>query len=390
MFNVPQGTNRGLGAWLSPKELRTHLPRVHYQRYALQAAIDAIALAAAIVAATYLRFEFSISGPQLRSLLLLLPVFVAVHLLLCASAGLYAGRWSYGSFEEIATLARGVAASTVVLTALDATVFDRGIPVSACVAAGPSALVLMGAARYVWRARLERILRPSLERSARVIVFGAGEGGHQIITAMMRNPDSRWFPVAVIDDDPLAGNLSIKGVRVAGGRERLGEVAVSTEATALVIAIPSASAGLIRELSQLAEAAKLSVMVLPAVGELLGASVGVEHIRPLTEADLLGRREIDTDLTAIAGYLTGRRILVTGAGGSIGSELCRQIVRFGPGPARDARSRRVGVARRPAVDRGTGDARRPQPRRLRHPGPPIACSPSSPSTDPTSCSTPPP
>jgi len=101
-------------------------------------------------------------------------------------------------------------------------------------------------------------------------------------------------------------------------------------ADALLIAIPSASAGLVTELSELAGAAGLPVKVLPPVSELFEGSVGVTDIRDVTAADLLGRREIDTDLDAIAGYVTGRRVLVTGAGGSIGSELCRQLYRFAP------------------------------------------------------------
>ena len=161
-------------------------------------------------------------------------------------------------------------------------------------------------------------------------MFGAGEGGLQVITAMLRNPQSPYFPVALIDDDPRKQNLRMNGVPVLGTRKDLAAVARKVDADVMVVAIPSATAGLIRELSEVAEQAGLSVRVLPPVAELFGAPIGVSDIRPLTEADLLGRHEIDTDVAAIAGYLTGKRVLVTGAGGSIGSELCRQIYRFAP------------------------------------------------------------
>jgi FlaA1/EpsC-like NDP-sugar epimerase len=150
------------------------------------------------------------------------------------------------------------------------------------------------------------------------------------MTAMLRNPDSPLVPVALLDDDPTKRNLRIMGVPVAGTRTDLARVAHELDAGTLLIAIPSASAELLRELTDLALAEHLAVKVLPPVGELFGAPIGLGDIRPITEADLLGRHEIDTDLDAIAGYLTNHRVLVTGAGGSIGSELCRQIARFGP------------------------------------------------------------
>jgi FlaA1/EpsC-like NDP-sugar epimerase len=115
-----------------------------------------------------------------------------------------------------------------------------------------------------------------------------------------------------------------------GNRAKLAEAAVAYRADTLLIAIPSARASLITELSELATACGLAVKVLPPVSELLGGKVGVSDIRDVTAADLLGRHEIRTDVESIAGYVTGKRVLVTGAGGSIGSELCRQIYRFAP------------------------------------------------------------
>ena len=153
----------------------------------------------------------------------------------------------------------------------------------------------------------------------------------QTITAMLRNPHSPYLPVALLDDDPAKRNLRVLGLRVAGGREALAEAAAEHHADTVVIAVPSAGSDLLRELCDLTTAADLRILVLPSLGELFGAPIGVGDIRPLTESDLLGRHVIDTDVDAIASYLTGRRVLVTGAGGSIGSELCHQIARFAPG-----------------------------------------------------------
>ena len=157
-----------------------------------------------------------------------------------------------------------------------------------------------------------------------------------------------------------------------------------------MIAIPGANSELLRELCDVATAADLQILVLPPITELFGGAIGVGDIRPLTDADLLGRHVIDTDVAAIAGYLTGRRVLVTGAGGSIGSELCRQLARFAPAELvmldRDE-SALHGAA---AAPRGPGHARRPQPGRGRHPRRRPDASRSSPSTGPRSSSTPPP
>jgi FlaA1/EpsC-like NDP-sugar epimerase len=188
----------------------------------------------------------------------------------------------------------------------------------------------MSATRYMFRLHLERELRPDPDRAEKVLVFGSGEGGIQLLTSMLRNPASPYVPVALLDDNPIKGNLEIMGIPVLGTRDDLADVAQRTGATLLIIAIPSAGSELLRDLSQAALAAELDVRVLPPISEMLGGNIGLADLRPITVEDLLGRHAIDTDLDAISHYLTGQRVLVTGAGGSIGSELCYQIARFAP------------------------------------------------------------
>jgi FlaA1/EpsC-like NDP-sugar epimerase len=139
-----------------------------------------------------------------------------------------------------------------------------------------------------------------------------------------------YHPVAILDDKPDLKNLRVKGVRVMGGRTAMAAVAERMGVSTIVVAIPSASGELIRDIARRADEAGLHTLILPPVHDILGSKVGVSDIRPLTEADLLGRRELSLDIESVAGYLTGKRVLVTGAGGSIGSELCRQIHRFAP------------------------------------------------------------
>jgi len=229
----------------------------------------------------------------------------------------------------VAALTRSVVAATAVIAVIDMIVLTRYVPISATVGGGFIALVAMGGFRYAWRLALERRLRPG-EDAQPVVVFGAGEGGLQVLTAMLRNPESPFRPVALLDDNLAKRNLSISGIRVEGTRTDLGAVAEAHGAEAVVIAIPSASSALVSEVSDLARASDLRVLVLPPVRDLYDGSVDVSDVRPLREEDLLGRHRVDTDVASIAGYLLGRRVLVTGAGGSIGSELVRQLLPYGP------------------------------------------------------------
>ena len=209
--------------------------------------------------------------------------------------------------------------------------FDpRLVPLSVPFIGGVTALVEMAGLRYCWRLAMERRRRPSGVDCHRLLVFGAGDGGGQVIPALLRDPEGAYLPVALLDDDPTKRKLRIMGVPVLGDRSRLVEIAAETEADTLLIAVPSAGADLVTELSELGRVAGLDVKVLPHIRDLFGGTVDIADIRDVTTADLLGRHEIHTDLDAIARYLSGKRVLVTGAGGSIGSELCRQIYRFAP------------------------------------------------------------
>jgi FlaA1/EpsC-like NDP-sugar epimerase len=296
---------------------------------AARAGADGLALAVALLFATLLRHDGDISQVNLTGLMVLAPLAAILHTIVGIQFGLYTGRWSYGSFEEIAGLARTAALTTVLVFALD-TLLGRLAPRSAIIAAGLITLVLTAGVRYSARAFQDHRLRPSAEFGTRVVVVGAGEGAAQVIRAMLRSPVSPYIPVALLDDDPSKRSLRIMGVPVAGNRYEMAEVVTRYRADAVLIAIPSAGVELVRELTELAQPLNVDLKVVPPVVELFGRTVSVADIRPVTHTDLLGRREISIDIAAVAGYLEGRRVLVTGAGGSIGSELCRQVAKFNP------------------------------------------------------------
>ncbi|MGN6693638.1 MAG: polysaccharide biosynthesis protein, partial [Aquihabitans sp.] len=303
-------------------------------RRRLQVLADATAMGISVVLAAALRYDFSIPSAQVNEVFWF-ALFSALVFVICGAArGLYKGRWSFGSFEEVSALVATIGVATAILwavaLALPKTATGRPIPLSVPLIAGTIMLCSSAGVRYVWRLFYEMRLRPQSQELERVVVIGAGEGGQQIITAMVRNPAGRYLPVALIDDDPSKRNLRIRHVPVSGTRDDLAAVAARHDAKIALLAIPTADSALIRVYADLARDNGLRLMVLPSASELYGAEVGTGDIRPVTHADLLGRHEVDTDVDSIAGYVTGRRVLVTGAGGSIGSELCRQIYRFAP------------------------------------------------------------
>ncbi|MFI6072242.1 polysaccharide biosynthesis protein [Actinoplanes sp. NPDC051343] len=242
---------------------------------------------------------------------------------------LYRRRHPIGSFEEVRAVTSTVVTTAALLVVLS--VFShRTLPPDEPALGAAVALVLMLAARYVWRLRVARFQRPDARVAAPVLLFGAGRAATVLVRSMLHDPDGRYLPVGLLDDDPAKRNLHVHGVPVLGGRDDLARALGRTRAGTVILAVANAEADLVRDIRDRALAAGVQFKVVPSVPELMDHPVGVRDIRDVQIADLLGRHQIDTDLDAIAGYLTGKRVLVTGAGGSIGSELCRQIHRFAP------------------------------------------------------------
>lgn len=260
-----------------------------------------------------------------------LPAVVIIQAITGYVVGIYRHRWRYGSFDEVKGLIVSATVTTTILLLLR--FMDRSadaFPRSAIIAGGILGLFFTAASRYTWRLAREQLRRPTELTAQKLLVYGAGEGGIQIVNTMLRNPNSPFLPVAFLDDNTATHKLSISGVPVLGGREAIAKVALRTGAKTLLIAIPSADSTLISEISEAARDARLEVKILPAVQSLNEYTVDTSEIRDLTDEDLLGRHRVKINLDEISQYLVNRRVLVTGAGGSIGSELCRQLVRFNP------------------------------------------------------------
>ncbi len=246
--------------------------------------------------------------------------------------GLYRRRWRYGSFDEVRIVALTALSVGIVMTALwwgGSDTATRSVPRSVPLLATAISLLGQIAVRSMWRLYTEHRDRPEGDHLPRLVIVGAGEAAEQVLRTMRSSSTAPYVPVAMVDDDPAKRNLRMSGVRVEGRVDELVSVAEHRGATAVLIAVPSAESPFIRRVTALADGAGLEVFVLPPVDKMLGG-VHVTDIRPVNEDDLLGRHPADIDPEAVSEYITGRRVLVTGAGGSIGSELCRQLVRFEP------------------------------------------------------------
>jgi FlaA1/EpsC-like NDP-sugar epimerase len=246
------------------------------------------------------------------------------------AVGLYRGRAAIASFDELILLVTTVGIGTAVVAVSD---HRLGLVLQAEIAivGAVVALVTMTGARAVWRFRTERLVLSRERSGQRTIVFGAGEGGYQVIRAMLRRENSEYNPVALLDDDRSKRYLRVMGLPVMGGREAIGQVARRMQAEVLLVAIPSASGQLLQELSEPCTKAGVAMKVVPSVNEIIGGQARLGDIRDIRIADVLGRPPSLMDPRPMANYLRGKRILVTGAGGSIGSELCRVLAAHDPG-----------------------------------------------------------
>lgn len=269
------------------------------------------------------------------------PVLIATVLVICLLsvlsgllAGLYRGRHPRGSLDEAISVLLAGGLMLVPLALLSHVLFSgQRHLLRVLVAAAFIALPTIFVARYVVSAARQRPWRHHKRSAAgvKIIVFGAGDAGTALIRALLAEPHSAYQPVALLDDDPAKRRLRVHGVPVLGDRTRMAEVATATGATVLVIAIARASGTAIRDLTARAEECGLIPKVIPTTTELISGGARIEGVRDPRISDLLGRRPVRTDIEAIAGRFAGQRILVTGAGGSIGSELCRQLHQFAPG-----------------------------------------------------------
>jgi len=290
---------------------------------------DLLAVALAWLLAFWLRFNFDVppefSATSLGSLIWVLPLFGALFFLF----GLYRGLWRFASLSDLQHLVAAVVVGALLTTA--AVVFLKlgPIPRSVLVMHPLLLALVMGGSRFAYRSWKEhRLYGPARMRGQPVLVLGAGEAADSLLREMSRS--GLWYAVALVDDNPNKVGRRLRGLPVFGPMAKVGEVAEKYGVQHVIMAMPSAKPSDRRHAAESATAAGLTVMTMPSYDDLLAGRLSVSSIRRVELEDLLGRDAVSLDEAGLHELLTGRVVMVSGAGGSIGSELCRQISRFEP------------------------------------------------------------
>ena len=296
--------------------------------------VDPLVWVVAVVIALFLRFDFDlgkvVDAATSGRFLIVFAVLTAVQVVVGWVSGLYRGWFIRSTSAEMTAIASIVVAGGLVGMVLTVALGRSDqLPVSVVAAAVAFSFLGMLGLRYVVRyARLVRA-RESDDREP-VIVFGAGSAGTQLVQQINRSEHSPYRVVGLLDDDALKKSLRVYGTRVTGSRADLEATVRRVACSTLVVAIPSLTQDQLLEVRSAAERFGMRVLVLPPLADRMHGRVQVNELREIDVHDLLGRAPVNLNLTAIADALRDRRVLVTGAGGSIGSELCRQISRFNP------------------------------------------------------------
>jgi len=261
-------------------------------------------------------------------------VVVAIQLTVFALVGFYNRWWRYVSTRDMWTALRGVALATLA-TFLTFTLLEfhpARVPKGVWFIDLLLCLAFVAGSRLLARTLIERPLPGQVvARGKEAIVVGAGDAAQLVIKEMLRNPGLGYTPIGIVDDDPRKRNLRLHGIRVLGTTADLPTLIRDRRPDEVLIALPSASGEVRGRVVEAARGAGLPVKTLPGLTELVGGDYGLTtQLRPVEVEDVLGREPVEVDLEAIAGYISGEVVMVTGAGGSIGSELCRQLARLGP------------------------------------------------------------
>jgi len=291
---------------------------------------DMVAIVACWFAAYWLRLNLDIPNVYWESAVrALLPVFV-VYVPACWFFGLYRGIWRYASLMDLRRIILAVVTAAIVAAALLFMLRQPGIPRSVLVLHPLLLVLVMGGSRFAYRAWRDRALYGRVMLAGEpVLVIGSGDAADRLLRELAHSPD--WCVVGLLSEDVRRIGHELQGVKILGPNEDLAAWAEKLSVKRAIVAMPEASSRKRRHAMELAVQAGLSAMTVPSLDDMLTGRVAVSAVRQVQLEDLLGREPVELDSAGLHSWLEGKVVLVTGAGGSIGSELARQLVQFNPG-----------------------------------------------------------
>ncbi len=262
-----------------------------------------------------------------------LPLVTIVYLFGFILFGLYKGLWQYASVKELLRIFKAVVIGSFLTVGGMVFILNlRGFPRSVYIIHPLLLFLFVGASRFGGRI-FKHILPASLLNMSdlkQVILVGAGDAGEMILRESLRHPENGYRVVGFVDDNPEKVNKDIHGVKILGPIETLPEIVKRKSIDEIVITTPSASREQIRRIIDVCNETKIPFKITPSLSDVIGGKVTFDQVRKVEVKDILSREPVELDLEGISHYISGKRILITGAGGSIGSELCRQLTRFNP------------------------------------------------------------
>ncbi|TXD34781.1 polysaccharide biosynthesis protein [Lujinxingia vulgaris] len=320
-------TLSSLFSWLG------QLPRLpRWARLGIIASLHLGFFALAYLLAFLIRFDYAIPTPYQTAMWAGLLPLLATKAVVFGALRMFQGWWKYVSLYDVLALARALALASLAYLALNVMVLTPAdFPRSIYLLDFALSLILLGGARGSLRLLREKLATWGDDRPAvPVLISGAGDTGETLVREISKNRQIVYQPVGFVDDDPYKHGLRIHGVPVLGPIDKLAQLVEKHGVEELIIAMPSASRDQIRRVVEQAQRAGVKTRIVPAFEAVVEGKVSVNALRDVAITDLLGRAPVELDTYAIGRSLEGKRVLVTGAGGSIGSEICRQVVRFNP------------------------------------------------------------
>ncbi|MEK8126907.1 nucleoside-diphosphate sugar epimerase/dehydratase [Paenibacillus filicis] len=300
------------------------------KRHSLLVILDMAIVWFSILTAYVLRFDGSIPSSFTVQALIYGTVSCVICFLTMRYFKLYNRVWQYASIGEIVAIFKSVTIGVILSYLVTYLITMERVPLSILLRHYETLLLCVGGSRFLWRVLRDRYLVKKKPVHKNALIFGAGDCGALIAKEMLSQLDATIYPVAFIDDDPMKHRQHIHNLPVVGSREHIVAAATSLEIKEIIIAMPSVSRKATAEIIEVCKGTKAKLRIIPNLTDLIHGKVTVKQIRDVEVEDLLGRDPVNVDLEGIANYVENKTVLVTGAGGSIGSELCRQIAPFQP------------------------------------------------------------
>ena len=300
---------------------------LHYRKTLIMLAHFAV-IVFSIIASFLLRFEFSIPAEELKSLYFGLFYSIIIKSVIFKFFGLYRGLWAYASIGELWKIIKANIIASIVFIAAVVIFAGHGFPRSIFIIDFLLCTGLVASLRFVSRALKEKYYRKYGLSSKKILVVGAGETGVMLLREFRKNPKMGQV-VGFIDDDRIKLNESILGVRIIGNRKAIPKIVDKYEIEEIVITMPSVKGEQMRDILSYCEKTKAKIKVLPQLDKILSGKMVIKP-REVQPEDLLGRETVSIDLHDVNVYIKDKVVLITGAGGSIGSEIARQVAYFSP------------------------------------------------------------